>query len=103
MTRLQREDLKAQLILRYKPGEYHPIPEVMFSLVRRGLSLRKARELFLEVARKNGWSLVPSSVPMIVFGNVEGKRGEERILKWYIKDGTYMTHFVVLRGVSRKE
>ena len=97
MTRLQREGLKVQFISCYKPGVYHSIPEALFSLTLAGLSLHKARELFLEVARENGWSLTISSVPIITLRNVEGKRGEERILKWYIKDGTYRTHFVVLK------
>lgn len=99
MTPYQRNEVKRIMIEKYKLGQYYPIPAALFRLCElHGLSLNKAKEIFLEVARDEGWYFSPSSVGSITFGSVEGKRGDKRILKWYIKQGgVWRTHFRVLR------
>jgi len=85
------------MVERYKPGQHHPIPEALFRLCElHGLSLNKAKEIFLEVTKERGWSFAGSAVGAITFGSVEGKRGDKRILKWYIQQGgVWQTHFMV--------
>ena len=97
MTPYQRSEVKRIMIERYKPEQNYPIPEALFRLVElHGLSLGKARELFLEVASEQNWTFIPSAVMAITFGGVEGKRGDNRILKWYIRrDGVWQAHFWV--------
>lgn len=97
MTPYQRSEVKRIMIEKYKPGQHHPIPKALFRLCElHGLSLNKAKEVFLEVAKERGWSFAGSAVGAITFGSVEGKRGDKRILKWYIQQGgVWQTHFMV--------
>ncbi len=97
MTPCQHSEVKRIMVERYKPEANYHIPEALFRLVElHGLSLNKAKQIFLEVSKEQGWSFIPSSVGAIVFGCVEGKRGDDRILRWHIKqDGVWQTHFWV--------
>lgn len=97
MTPYQMNEVKRIMIEKYKLGQYHPIPEALFRLCElHGLSLNKAKDIFLEVAEERGWYFAPSAIGVITFGSVEGKRGDKRILKWYIKQGgVWQTHFMV--------
>lgn len=99
MTPYQRSEVKRIMTEKYKPGQHHSIPEALFRLCElHGLSLNKAKDIFLEVAEEREWSFAGSAVGAITFGNVEGKRGDRRILKWYIKQGgVWQTHFLVLK------
>lgn len=103
MTAEQRKFVKDWIqdtINLYDPGHYHHIPEVLFRIVlHRGLSLDKAKELFLEVCEENNVPFSPISRPVVVSGNVGGERGENRILRWYLKVGdAYRSHFFVRKG-----
>ena len=97
MTPYQRSEVKRIMVEKYKPGQHHPIPGALFRLCElHGLSLNKAKEIFLEVAKERRWSFAGSAVGAITFGSVEGKRGDKRILKWYIQEGgVWQTHFMV--------
>ena len=97
MTAYQRSEVKRIMIEKYKPGQHYAIPEVLFRLCElHGLSLNRAKEIFLEVAKERNWSFAGSSIGAITFGGVEGKRGDKRILKWYIqRGGVWQTHFQV--------
>ena len=99
MTPYQRSEVKRIMIEKYKSGQHHAIPNALFTLCQlHGLSLNKAKEIFLEVAEQRGWSFAGSAVGAITFGGVEGKRGDKRILKWYIKQGgVWQTHFILSR------
>jgi len=85
------------MVERYKTGQHYPIPEALFRLCwLHGVSLNMAKSIFLEVAKEREWSFAGSAVGAITFGGVEGKRGDKRILKWYIKqDGVWQTHFIL--------
>jgi len=97
MTPYQRSEVKRIMVETYKPGSHHPIPEALFRLCKlHGLSLSKAKEILLEVANEGSWSFAGSAVGAITFGGVEGKRGDNRTLKWYIqRGGVWQTHFMV--------
>jgi len=98
MTDNQKQEVIKLLIGYYPAGTYHPIPEALFRLARlHGLSLKKAKELLLEVIRQNGWSMCSSSIGAMTLGNVNGMRGEKRILQWYIRTDCYYTHFYILK------
>ena len=100
MTPYQVEEVKRIMIERYHSGTNYHIPEALFRLVNlHGLSLNKAKQLFLEVARGQDWVFIPSSIGAITWGAVDGKRGDDRILKWYIRlGGVWQTHFQIVGG-----
>ena len=85
------------MVEKYKTGQHYSIPEALFRLCELyGLSLNKAKEIFLEVAKEGDWSFAGSAVRAITFGSVEGECGNKRILKWYIKQGgIWQTHFIL--------
>ncbi len=84
-----------------KPHEHHPIPEFLFEIhLGTGVSLKTAKELVAEVFRENQNSihLVKTSDVWIWNRSMDGKRGEERIKKWYLEvNGTLRSHFIILR------
>ena len=99
MTPYQRSEVKRIMVEKYKTGQHYSIPEALFRLCwLHGLSLNMAKNIFLEVAKEREWSFAGSAVGAITFGGVEGKRGDKRILKWYIKQGgVWQTHFILSR------
>ena len=97
MTPYQRSEIKRIMVEKYKTGQHYPIPEALFRLCwLHGLSLNAAKDIFLEVAEEREWSFAGSAVRAITCGGVEGRRGDKRILKWYIqRGGVWQTHFLV--------
>ena len=102
MTKRQYEMLKEWLKTSYsnRPGEYFHIPEVLLSIVMRGSSLKLAKTILIEVVQEQGWSFTPTSFPILTVGVVDGRRGEDRILRWFILQDTWKSHFQVLKGAK---
>ena len=100
MTDRQRYMVKNSLLHRYEniTGVNHSIGEAIFQLQQvYGVSLVKAKEIFLEVANERNWHLVRCSTSVVTSLSVDGQRGRNRILEWFVKmpDSPYHSHFIV--------
>ena len=99
MTPLQRKDVKfilwGQFAIKVtneqrRAGEFwitRRVKELLLLLVADcGLSLDTAREVLKEFIRERECVLQPASFSVMCFTNMEGRRGEDRIAKWALKN-----------------
>ncbi len=107
MIAMNRQKVKDFILTRLKqkrPHELYPIPEFLFEIhIGTGVSLETVKELVTEVFRENQTRIRLTKTSDVWFWHksMDGRRGEERIKKWYLKiNGTFRSHFVVLERWS---
>lgn len=62
------------------------VPELLLKIITTfGLSREMAKSILVEFALENNGHAVPSSLAMITWTNLEGKRGEKRITEWCLE------------------